>query len=51
MVVVVDWATYTRLRGEEASLWEALRAPEPLSEEEAETLFTREAAGYREVGF
>ena len=51
VVVVVDWSTFTRLRGEEASLWEALRAPEPLSEEEAETLFTREAAGYREVGF
>jgi prevent-host-death family protein len=49
-VVVLDWATYTRLRGKEASLLEALRPSEPLTDEEAETLFNRSPVEYREVG-
>ncbi|GGN02080.1 antitoxin [Thermus composti] len=48
-VVVLDWETYTRLRGGDTPLLEALRPPEPLPEEEAEALFGREASGYREV--
>lgn len=50
-VVVLDWETYTRLRGKDTSLFEALRPPEPLSDEEAEALSDRSRAGYREVGF
>ncbi|RIH85562.1 type II toxin-antitoxin system Phd/YefM family antitoxin [Calidithermus roseus] len=50
-VVVLSWETYTRLRGKDISLFEALRPPEPLSDEEAEALSDRSRAGYREVGF
>ncbi|PZA05986.1 MULTISPECIES: type II toxin-antitoxin system Phd/YefM family antitoxin [unclassified Meiothermus] len=50
-VVVLDWATYTRLRGKDVSLLEALRPSEPLSDEEAEALANRPQTGYREVGF
>jgi prevent-host-death family protein len=50
-VVVLDWATYTRLRGKDLSLFEALRPPEPLSDEEVEALAKRSQTDYREVSF
>lgn len=50
-VVVLDWATYTRLCAKDRTLFEALRPSEPLSDEEAEALSSRPPAGYREVGF
>lgn len=49
VAVVLDWATYTRLRRGDMSLLEALRPPEPLSEEEAEALASRPGTSYREV--
>lgn len=49
-VVVLDWETYTRLLGQNLSLFEALRPAEPLSDEEADALFARSQADYREVG-
>ncbi|MCS6868167.1 type II toxin-antitoxin system Phd/YefM family antitoxin [Thermus sp.] len=49
VVVVLDWATYRRLAGTETSLWELLRPSEALFEEEAEILFGRSPAAYREV--
>lgn len=48
-VVVLDWETYARLAGEKLSLWQALRAPTPLPNDEAETLFARPEAEHREV--
>ena len=38
-VVVLDWETYARLTGEEASVLEALRPPKTLPNEEVEALF------------
>jgi prevent-host-death family protein len=49
-VVVLDWETYTRLLGQNLSLFEALRPAEPLSDEEADALLARPQADYREVG-
>lgn len=49
-VVVLDWETYARLRGQNRSLFEALRPAAPLSDEEAEALAGRSQADYREVG-
>ena len=48
-VVVLDWETYARLTGEKLALWQALRAPTPLPNDEAEALFARTEAEYREV--
>jgi len=48
-VVVLDWETYARLTGENLSLWQALRAPTPLPNQEAEALFARPEAEHREV--
>lgn len=50
-VVVLDWVTYTQLRGQDFSLLEALCPSEPLSDEEAEALANRPETGYREVSF
>lgn len=48
-VVVLDWETYTRLTGADLSLWQALRPPKPLPNEEAEAPFARVEAEPREV--
>ncbi|MFN4074082.1 MAG: type II toxin-antitoxin system Phd/YefM family antitoxin [Thermus sp.] len=40
-VVVLDWESYARLTGADLSLWQALRLPKPLPNEEAEALFSR----------
>jgi prevent-host-death family protein len=48
-VVVLDWETYARLTGEKLALWQALRAPTPLPNDEAEALFARTEAEHREV--
>lgn len=50
-VVVLDWETYARLTGEEASVLEALRPPKTLPNEEVEALFQRQKTGFREVDF
>ena len=50
-VVVLDWETYARLTGEEASGLEALRPPKTLPNEEVEALFQRQKTGFREVDF
>jgi len=47
----LDWATYTRLRSKDLSLFEALRPSEPLSDGEAEALANRPETGYRAVSF
>ena len=48
-VVVLDWETYSRHTGADLSLWQALRPPKPLPNEEAEALFARVEAEPREV--
>jgi len=48
-VVVLDWATFTRLSGQGLSLLEALRPEAPFPEEEVEALFARQETPYREV--
>ena len=48
-VVVLDWETYARLTGEKLTLWQALRAPTPLPNDEAEALFAWTEAEHREV--
>lgn len=48
-VVVLDWETYARLTGADLNLWEALRPPKPLANEEAEALFARPQVEPREV--
>lgn len=48
-VVVLDWETYAWLTGGDLSLWQALRPPVPLANQEAEALFARLEAEPREV--
>ncbi|GAA6751825.1 type II toxin-antitoxin system Phd/YefM family antitoxin [Thermus antranikianii] len=48
-VVVLDWETYARLTGGDLSLWQALRPPKPLPNEEPGALFARVEAEPREV--
>lgn len=48
-VVVLDWETYARLTGGNLSLWQAVRPPAPLANEEVEALFARAEAEPREI--
>lgn len=50
-VVVVDYETFAQISGQRRSVWAALGGRVGLSEEEADQLFGRQQAGYREVDF